>query len=886
MNLLLLTLLSLLFCICFVLGQSQQWISYDSVYKKATTNPALLEFSPEVTVSLDDIMANSSLEDKQRYAELKFPAADRHFVPIQHTPYVQFKVPVELSSKWIFPKKNISTPDDAEGKKHYVIEGPRLVYRGRLFRMLLFPSGDADVHQKHISLALRLEQPDEKKGDDDPVCLGFEATLVHRRPRRNKPRQWHYREHTYSAKYPICRSISLEKHANLHKTTMTLAVRLAVSLECPISSWTVKPAGSIRTASPEVDRALLNHSQMSDYATQRTTIAAPRILLGRTALNNPQSVECYRNATLQCLASFPEYLQALMSIPPPPENNEAKDDVEYKIQVMFYKLQIIMAEMTEPFDPSGRNASLDISRYHFEPAHDEFKGGGQQDAEAFLRYMLDLLEPAPSIIVGHQVNSRGGTEDITFRAFFGYHGVTVSIDVGSPRSPNTSYGPILQVFLDKEPDLKDVTSAGEKNKEDKDDEELSLEGQLDHMTRENHIEGKQYKLAMVGSGLIFNLLVFRYDPETKKTIKTFKRVTYPPILDMSPYVWHPRDSKYKGISEHITKSGQNDFKMFYDVEPENTKLLYDLQGVVVHSGSSACSGHYYAYVRGEDGRWYLFNDSMVQAVPDSDVFEGNFGGDGRQHSAYVLFYRKQGIPVFKFSWESNVPLAVQQKIHRQGLIKTSFETFVDGKEQVFNDLSASMSLDKFLSQNNIQPDSLLVKHEKYLGSLIGPDILRLPLGHIKGIRKADVQCDTLYQTILTTQAMGGPRDALVNHECWNRWHPVDMAKAFQVWNNEINAERPHLYTYMPLNNNILRQVFLPLSRPCDNPTLIVMDKPLRFWHWVWFYPLLYVLSIVFILGYLIILYVRCKNNKGNDEKNGGEKIEGVIDEPPKKELIV
>lgn len=51
---------------------------------------------------------------------------------------------------------------------------------------------------------------------------------------------------------------------------------------------------------------------------------------------------------------------------------------------------------------------------------------------------------------------------------------------------------------------------------------------------------------------------------------------------------------------------------------EDEQLTYYLHAVIVHSGRSASSGHYYAYVKDfQTNTWRVFNDehiSMVSAV--------------------------------------------------------------------------------------------------------------------------------------------------------------------------------------------------------------------------------------------------------------------------------
>lgn len=60
---------------------------------------------------------------------------------------------------------------------------------------------------------------------------------------------------------------------------------------------------------------------------------------------------------------------------------------------------------------------------------------------------------------------------------------------------------------------------------------------------------------------------------------------------------------------------------------------YKLFAVVEHIGGSNSSGHYVCHAKGSDGRWYLFNDSVVSSANSSSVL-GN-------RNAYILFYAKQ-----------------------------------------------------------------------------------------------------------------------------------------------------------------------------------------------------------------------------------------------------
>jgi hypothetical protein len=91
--------------------------------------------------------------------------------------------------------------------------------------------------------------------------------------------------------------------------------------------------------------------------------------------------------------------------------------------------------------------------------------------------------------------------------------------------------------------------------------------------------------------------------------------------------------------------------------------VYDLVGVLVHSGS-VHSGHYYAYLRaGPELTWHKFNDSVVTAATPEEAIEGNFGQDGSADcdwSAYFLVYVAQMRmdQVFAAVEDTDIPPAV------------------------------------------------------------------------------------------------------------------------------------------------------------------------------------------------------------------------------------
>lgn len=87
------------------------------------------------------------------------------------------------------------------------------------------------------------------------------------------------------------------------------------------------------------------------------------------------------------------------------------------------------------------------------------------------------------------------------------------------------------------------------------------------------------------------------------------------------------------ISTHIGFPEELDISPALSEESlaEGQPSRYSLHGVLVHSGSSAHSGHYFSYVRGPAGGWYLCDDSHVASVDIKQVMS---------QRAYMLFYSR------------------------------------------------------------------------------------------------------------------------------------------------------------------------------------------------------------------------------------------------------
>jgi ubiquitin C-terminal hydrolase len=123
-------------------------------------------------------------------------------------------------------------------------------------------------------------------------------------------------------------------------------------------------------------------------------------------------------------------------------------------------------------------------------------------------------------------------------------------------------------------------------------------------------------------------------PLTKKYERAKKRLTIheaPPVL-----ILHLKRFNIFGkkINKHIIYGETLNLEPYMSTETK-TDAIYSLCGVLVHSGSSCHSGHYYSFVKNSNGVWYKMDDSHVSQVSLTQALG--------QH-AYILFYVRQNQP--------------------------------------------------------------------------------------------------------------------------------------------------------------------------------------------------------------------------------------------------
>lgn len=341
---------------------------------------------------------------------------------------------------------------------------------------------------------------------------------------------------------------------------------------------------------------------------------------GMVGLRN-QGATCYLNSLLQSLYFTNAFRQAVYQIPT--EQEARTENSAWALQRLFYNLQtneaaVSTAELTKSF---GWQSSQIFE---------------QQDVQELSRKLMERLEHKMKGTVAEKV-----LPDL----FVGKSKTYIScinVDYESSR---------VEDFWDIQLNVR-----GNKTLDDSFKDYI----QVETLEGENKYEaGAPYGLQDAKKGVIFesfppvlhlHLKRFEYDINCGMMAKVNDLHAFPMEFDAAPY-----------LSEGADRS---------------ESWVYQLHGVLVHSGTLD-AGHYYAFLKPtKDGHWYRFDDDRVNRATDKEVLDDNYGegqqrtnGYGgrpnpRKNNAYMLVYVRKTrqddvlLPVT----EDNVPSHIEKRL--------------------------------------------------------------------------------------------------------------------------------------------------------------------------------------------------------------------------------
>lgn len=352
---------------------------------------------------------------------------------------------------------------------------------------------------------------------------------------------------------------------------------------------------------------------------------------GYVGLKN-QGATCYLNSLLQSLYFTKAFRRIVYQIP---TENERPDTVPSALQREFY----LLSTSDQPVGTSLLTKSF---------GWDSGDAFTQHDVQELNRVLMDKLEQH---MKGTAVD--GALNDL-FVAQMKSYIKCVNVDFESSR---------IEDYWDIQLNVK-----GLKNLEESFQNYIEVE----MLEGENQYQATGYGLQDAKKGVVFKsfppvlqiqLQRYEYDFNRDLMVKINDRYEFPLSIDLSPYL-----EKGSDMSE---------------------PWIYDLHGVLVHSGELN-AGHYYALLKPtKDGKWYKFDDDRVTPATLKEVLEDNYGQDPlapganpgpmtraginrfnykRHSSAYMLVYlRRSRLDQVLPPGDDSIPAHIPEKLQQEAL---------------------------------------------------------------------------------------------------------------------------------------------------------------------------------------------------------------------------
>lgn len=333
---------------------------------------------------------------------------------------------------------------------------------------------------------------------------------------------------------------------------------------------------------------------------------------GLTGLANLGNT-CFLNATLQCLSHTYELNHFL---------DKKKDNFKERMNKIpeslilweWDKLRKLMWSENCVIQPGGFLQS--IQRVARIKDLTIFTGYLQNDAEEFLRFVIDCFHNSLKREVRMSISGNASTEqDNTAVACYSMMQKMYSKEYSE--FIQLFYGIHVSTVSSLESDYTNISPEPFFNMQIEIGRTKTLEGCIRNYTHEEVLEHK---------------IDVSEDGEPTKKERAKRKIEFwnlPDVLVITLKRFDGNGRKNKVFVDFpLTDLNLSKYVIGYDKE----SYVYDLYGICNHSGGTR-GGHYTAFVKNANQKWYLFNDTAVTEITNTNKI--------KSPQAYCFFYRKK-----------------------------------------------------------------------------------------------------------------------------------------------------------------------------------------------------------------------------------------------------
>ncbi|KAG2179456.1 hypothetical protein INT44_006302 [Umbelopsis vinacea] len=356
-----------------------------------------------------------------------------------------------------------------------------------------------------------------------------------------------------------------------------------------VKNQSTKPAAPTAATPPKDNRVLFDRKLLSPSWKTNRRIGPGLVNVGNT---------CFLNSTLQCLTYTPTFAEYLL------DRLHSKNckvrDFCAMCALQDHVQRCLMGDKT---GQSGGVISPRNITGKLRAISSHMRLGRQEDSHEFLRHLMQAAQKSCLAGLGklpHNVQETTAVHQI----FGGY--LRSQVRCLKCKAESNTYDPCLDISVD-------INTS------------TNLQKALRDFIKVDHIGGRdnKYKCSACHS------LV---DAEKQMTVH---RAPMALTVHLKRFTYNWRRGGMDKVSKHIEFPERLDLSPYMSQDTRKTAQPYHLYGVLVHMGGGCHSGHYYAYVKNANGKWYCMDDDDVRPVSIQTVM---------RERAYMLFYtQEQGV---------------------------------------------------------------------------------------------------------------------------------------------------------------------------------------------------------------------------------------------------